>query len=343
MAACVSSAARLAPPRELAARARSNARARRAVRHRAMASSPDADADTTPTEADLSPPPLPPSRRQTLVSALAASALASASPLASAPALAAESARTVLVVGATGATGRLVVEELRQRGDADAAVVAAVRSEAKAKKLGVDEGDVKLLPGFDVTMPADELATAMKSVGATIVVICTGFVPGNPFKMAAAARAVDNEGVVHLVDAAVRSGTVRRVVLISSILTDGRAMGAEDSPGFKITNAFGGVLDEKLVGERALVDSGLEYCIVRPAGLRGEPPKTALVATPRNVMASGEVSRELVARVMAEAAFAPAAAGKIVEIAEAGTFSPGYEPADVARFVVGDDKTKWFP
>ena len=343
MAACVSSAARLAPPRELAARARSNARARRAVRHRAMASSPDADADTTPTEADLSPPPLPPSRRQTLVSALAASALASASPLASAPALAAESARTVLVVGATGATGRLVVEELRRRGDADAAVVAAVRSEAKAKKLGVDEGDVKLLPGFDVTMPADELATAMKSVGATIVVICTGFVPGNPFKMAAAARAVDNEGVVHLVDAAVRSGTVRRVVLISSILTDGRAMGAEDSPGFKITNAFGGVLDEKLVGERYLIDSGLEYCIVRPAGLRGEPPKTELIATPGNVMASGEVSRELVARVMAEAAFAPGAAGKIVEIAEVGTFAPGYEPADVNRYVVGDDKSRWFP
>ena len=222
-----------------------------------------------------------------------------------------------------------------------AGITAAVRSPEKASKLGIDRGGVELLPGFHVTAPADVLAGPMK--GTDVVVICTGFVPGNPFKMAAAARAVDNEGVVHLVDAAVRSGTVRRVVLISSILTDGRAMGAEDSPGFKITNAFGGVLDEKLVGERALVDSGLEYCIVRPAGLRGEPPKTALVATPRNVMASGEVSRELVARVMAEAAFAPAAAGKIVEIAEAGTFSPGYEPADVARFVVGDDKTKWFP
>jgi len=339
MAACVSSAARLVPSKEFAARARSNARARRAVRHRAMASSPDAD--TTPAEANLSE--RPPSRRQTLVSALVASVLASASPLASSPALAAEGKRTVLVVGATGATGRLVVDELRRRGDADAAVVAAVRSEEKAKKLGVDKGDVELLPGFDVTMSADVLATAMKSVDAEIVVVSTGFVPGNPFKMAAAAHAVDNEGVVHLVDAAKRSGTVKRIVLISSILTDGRAMGAEDSPGFKITNAFGGVLDEKLVGERALIDSGVEYCIVRPAGLRGEPPKTELVVTPGNVMASGEVSRELVARVMAEAAFAPGAAGKIVEIAETGTFAPGYEPADVSRFVVGDDKTRWFP
>ena len=339
MAACVSSAARLVPSKEFAARARSNARARRAARPRAMASSPHAD--TTPAEANLSE--RPPSRRQTLVSALAASVLANASPLASSPALAAEGKRTVLVVGATGATGRLVVDELRRRGDADAAVVAAVRSEEKAKKLGVDKGDVELLPGLDVTMSADVLATAMKSVDAEIVVVCTGFVPGNPFKMAAAARAVDNEGVVHLVDAAKRSGTVKRIVLISSILTDGRAMGAEDSPGFKITNAFGGVLDEKLVGERALIDSGVEYCIVRPAGLRGEPPKTELVVTPGNVMASGEGSRELVARVMAEAAFAPGAAGKIVEIAETGTFAPGYEPAEVSRYVVGDDKTRWFP
>ena len=340
MAACVSSAARLAPPRASAARARAHARARRAERRLAMAFSPD---DTTPTAADLAPS-RPPSRRQTLVSALAASVLAGASPLASSPALAAEGARTVLVVGATGATGRLVVEELRRRGEADAAVVAAVRSEEKAKKLlSLDKGDVGLMPGFDVTMPADVLAPLMKSVDAEIVVVCTGFVPGNPFKMASAARAVDNEGVVHLVDAARRSGTVRRVVLISSILTDGRAMGAEDSPGFKITNAFGGVLDEKLVGERYLIDSGLEYCIVRPAGLRGEPPKSELIATPGNVMASGEVSRELVARVMAEAAFAPGAAGKIVEIAEVGTFASGYEPADVNRYVVGDDRSRWFP
>ena len=219
-----------------------------------------------------------------------------------------------------------MVDELRRRGDADAAVVAAVRSEEKAKKLGVDKGDVELLPGFDVTMSADVLATAMKSVDAEIVVVCTGFVPGNPFKMAAAAHAVDNEGVVHLVDAAKRSGTVKRIVLISSILTDGRAMGAEDSPGFKITNAFGGVLDEKLVGERALIDSGVEYCIVRPAGLRGEPPKTELVVTPGNVMASGEVSRELVARVMAEAAFAPAPRARSSRLRKPEPSRPGTSP-----------------
>ena len=244
----------------------------------------------------------------------------------------------ILVVGATGQTGQLVVDELRRRGGAG--ITAAVRSPEKASKLGIDRGGVELLPGFDVTAPADVLAGPMK--GTDVVVICTGFVPGNPFKMAQAAHAVDNEGVVHLVDAAKAAG-VKRVVLISSILTDGRAMGAADSPGFKITNAFGGVLDEKLVGEKHLQESGVEYVIVRPAGLRGEPPKTQLVATPGNVMASGEVSRELVARVMAEAAFAPSAANKIVEIAEEGTFAPGYTPEGVEGYLVGDDKSRWFP
>ena len=269
---------------------------------------------------------------------------APAAPAAAAAVSAAAAAPRIVVVGATGQTGALVVDALRRRGGA-ASVVAAVRSAEKARKLGVDRGGVELLPDFDVTADAATLAERLGGCGAAapdVLIIATGFVPGNPFKMAAAARAVDNEGVVHLVDAAKRAG-VRRVVLISSILVDGRAMGAEDSPGFKITNAFGGVLDEKLVGERALEGSGLEWVIVRPAGLRADSPKTPLVATPGNVMASGEVSRALVADVMAEAAFAKDAAGKIVEIAEVGTFAPGYEPENVARYVVGEDRSKWFP
>jgi uncharacterized protein YbjT (DUF2867 family) len=321
------------------------------ARVRASRDDPDASSsspETTPTTA---------TRRATLATALALlaaprAALADDAP-AAAPAAAAAAAAVsaaaappprIVVVGATGQTGALVVDALRRRGGA-ASVVAAVRSAEKARKLGVDRGGVELLPDFDVTADAATLAERLGGGGAAapdVLIIATGFVPGNPFKMAAAARAVDNEGVVHLVDAAKNAG-VRRVVLISSILVDGRAMGAEDSPGFKITNAFGGVLDEKLVGERALEGSGLEWVIVRPAGLRADSPKTPLVATPGNVMASGEVSRALVADVMAEAAFAKDAAGKIVEIAEAGTFAPGYEPENVARYQVGEDRSKWFP
>ena len=36
-----------------------------------------------------------------------------------------------------------------------AGITAAVRSPEKASKLGIDRGGVELLPGFDVTAPAD--------------------------------------------------------------------------------------------------------------------------------------------------------------------------------------------
>ena len=51
----------------------------------------------------------------------------------------------------------------------------------------------------------------------------------------AAAHAVDNVGTIALVDAAKAAG-VKKVVMVSSILTNGRAWGQENSPGFQVIN-----------------------------------------------------------------------------------------------------------
>ena len=57
------------------------------------------------------------------------------------------------------------------------------------------------LRGIDVeTLGVGELTASLK--GADGLVIAVGFVPGNPFKMTAAAAAVDNVGTVKLIDAA---------------------------------------------------------------------------------------------------------------------------------------------
>ena len=64
--------------------------------------------------------------------------------------------------------------------------------------------------------------------------------PGNPFKMDDSAKAVDNVGTVALIDAAKAAG-VKKVVLVSSILTDAESWGQLESAGYKITNAFGKV------------------------------------------------------------------------------------------------------
>ena len=88
------------------------------------------------------------------------------------------------------------------------------------------------------------------------------------------------------------------MVLVSSILTNGRSWGQEKSPGFVITNAFGGVLDEKIEAENYLRASGLDYTIVRPGGLKAEAPTGELEVYGEDKLNSGEVSRDLVAAVV---------------------------------------------
>ena len=112
---------------------------------------------------------------------------------------------------------------------------------------------------------------------------------------------MDNVGTKNLVAAATELG-VKNFILVSSILTNGRAIGQDKSPGFVITNAFGGVLDEKLEAENFLRQSGMRYAIVRPGGLKdaGTAPAGPIVVAPEDSAFSGEISRDGVAEVVAE-------------------------------------------
>eukprot|EP00193_Tetraselmis_chui_P019193 CAMPEP_0177789844 /NCGR_PEP_ID=MMETSP0491_2-20121128/23001_1 /TAXON_ID=63592 /ORGANISM="Tetraselmis chuii, Strain PLY429" /LENGTH=338 /DNA_ID=CAMNT_0019311805 /DNA_START=58 /DNA_END=1076 /DNA_ORIENTATION=+ len=227
--------------------------------------------------------------------------LIAAAPLVAAPPAATAAPKRVLVVGATGATGRLVVEALKSISGVE--VLAGVRNLDKARSQGLESDGVQLVKIDD---------------SADTVICATGFVPGiNIFKMGEQAHAVDNVGTVNLVDAAKQAG-VSKFVLVSSILTNGRGWGQADSAGFKITNAFGGVLDEKLVAEKHLKASGLDYTIVRPGGLKNEQ-SGKLAFSGEDTLASGEVDRALVAKVMAQAAVSPSSSKKVVEIIETGT------------------------
>jgi len=107
-----------------------------------------------------------------------------------------------------------------------------------------------------------------------------------------------------------------QVVMVSSILTNGRAWGQEKSPGFVITNAFGQVLDEKLVAENYLKASGLDYTIVRPGGLKAKPPSGSLKVSKEDSLNSGEISRDLVADVTVAALSDAAVSNKVLEIIE---------------------------
>jgi len=243
------------------------------------------------------------------------------------PAFAAASSK-VVVAGATGQTGRRILERLAQSGDLD--VIGGVRNVPKAtdslnesstvvrgamvqKVSSVDTSAVNLKK-LDVVMDSvDDLAKGMEDASA--LVIATGFVPGNPLKMNAAAHDVDNVGTIKLIDAAKKIG-VKKIVMVSSILTNGRNWGQEKSAGFIITNAFGNVLDEKLVAENYLKSSGIDYTIVRPGGLKAKPPTGALQISGEDTLNSGEISRDLVADVCVASLTDSKASNKVLEIIE---------------------------
>lgn len=235
---------------------------------------------------------------------------------------------TVVVAGATGQTGRRVLERLVDQGRYQ--VVAGVRSVDKAikslsesstvirgamvQKVASVETSALDLRHLDVVQDSvGDIAATLQ--GADSLIIAVGFVPGNPLKMSAAAHDVDNVGTCRLIDAAKQAG-VKKVVLVSSILTNGRAWGQEKSPGFVVTNAFGGVLDEKIVAENYLRASGLDYTIVRPGGLKAKPPSGELFVSAEDTLNAGEISRDLVADVCIASLSDPKVSKKVIEIIE---------------------------
>jgi putative NADH-flavin reductase len=182
------------------------------------------------------------------------------------PALAADDRgkRTIAVAGATGQTGRRVLERLANTSGLK--VIGGVRNVDKASKSLAEDSTVVrgamiqkvgsvdtaavVLQHIDVVQDSvDQMAEVLQ--GTDGLVIATGFVPGNPLKMNEAAHAVDNIGTCKLVDAAKKAG-VKKIVMVSSILTNGPGWGQEKSPGYIVTNAFGKVLEEKLVAEKYL-------------------------------------------------------------------------------------------
>lgn len=204
----------------------------------------------------------------------------------------------VLVAGATGRTGRLVLDELRR--DPRYAIRPLARDVAAARRdVG---GDYAWVEG-DVTKPAT-LARAM--AGVSLVVIAIGATersgPNSP-------EFVDYGGVRHLTDAA-RAAGVRQVVLESS-------MGVGSGGGLlgMLLNLISGdALEWKAKGEAYLRSSSVPYTIVRPGGLTDEPGGRTGLVLQQGDQGSGRISRADVAAVLIAALDNPDALGKTFEV-----------------------------
>lgn len=167
----------------------------------------------------------------------------------------------ILVLGATGATGQLIVRDATANGHY---VVALVRAKARANLPGAEviEGDVR-----------DEgtLARALNGCDAVVSALGTGM----------GLREVDLLTVAtHALVAAMTRAGVRRLICISALgVGDSRNHG-----GFVFDRLFqplllGPAYKDKDRQEAAIRASSLDWVVVRPAMLTNDPPRGRIRAT----------------------------------------------------------------
>ncbi|MCU0535930.1 MAG: SDR family oxidoreductase [Hydrococcus sp. Prado102] len=196
------------------------------------------------------------------------------------------------VAGATGQTGRRIVQELVAK---NIPVRALVRNLEAAKEILPAEAELVL---GDVLKPE----TLAQAIGDSTVLLCaTGAKPSldptGPFQ-------VDYQGTKNLVDVAKAKG-IEHFVLVSSLCA---------SKFFHPLNLFWLILYWKKQGETYLMESGLTYTIVRPGGLKNEDSSDPIVMSSADTLFDGSIPRTKVAQVSVESLLQSSARNKIVEI-----------------------------
>ena len=200
---------------------------------------------------------------------------------------------SVLVVGATGQTGRHIVSELIAR---KVPVRALVRNLEKAQEI-LPSSEVEFVVG-DVLKP-ETLTTAVADCN--FLICATGAAPSFDFTQP---YRVDYQGTKNLVDVA-RQNEIEHFVIVSSLCV---------SKFFHPLNLFWLVLWWKKQAENYLKQSGLTYTIVRPGGLKNEDNSDNIVMSSADTLFEGSIPRQKVAQVCVESLFQSAAKNKIVEI-----------------------------
>jgi uncharacterized protein YbjT (DUF2867 family) len=196
------------------------------------------------------------------------------------------------VAGATGETGRRIVQELVAR---NIPVRALVRDAEKARAILPPEAE--LVVG-DVLNPESLIA----ALGDSTVLLCaTGakpsFDPTGPYQ-------VDFEGTKNLVEAA-KAKKIEQFVLVTSLCV---------SQFFHPLNLFWLILVWKKQAEEYLQKSGLAYTIVRPGGLKNDDNSDRIIMQGADTLFDGSIPRQKVAQVCVEALFDAASRNKTVEI-----------------------------
>lgn len=236
--------------------------------------------------------------------------------------------RHVLVTGATGRTGSLVVQKLQQRPE-QFVVRGFARSAQKIQALfgttdGFYVGDIRDPQTLEEAIAGcDALVILTSAIPQIKAPPAEGQRPEFTFPEGEMPEQIDYEGQLNQIEAAKRVG-VKQIVLVGS-------MGGtnENHPLNRIGD--GKILIWKRKAEQALAESGIDYTIIRAGGLLDLPggrrelivgdDDTLLINPPEGVPTS--IPRADVAELVVQALFEPNARNKAFDVISKTEDTPG--------------------
>jgi len=167
--------------------------------------------------------------------------------------------KKILIIGANGKVGRLIVEKLKN--ETDFKPIAFIRDEKQA--IFFDDIDVKHIVG-SVEGTVESIAEVMSGVDVIVFTAGSGGKTGYDKTLS-----VDLDGAVKTMEAALKAN-VKRYIMVSAIHADNRE--AWDTSKIKPYYIA------KHYADRILKTIGLDYTILRPGRLLDEPG-TGKIAT----------------------------------------------------------------
>lgn len=229
-------------------------------------------------------------------------------------------ALNVLVTGAGGRTGRLVLESLVAAGDAYDAT-GLVRSKARAKEsmeetyarveARLSEGDITKEETLREPLKGKDALVILTSAVPKMNPPVEGQAPSFYYEEGGMPETVDWHGAKRQIDLAIEAG-VKHVVLVGS-------MGSTDDANQLNRIGNGNILRFKRKAELYLIGSGVDYTIINPAGLCNEEPGKRELVVGHNdelftVYGRGTIPRKDVARVVTSALSTEKARNKAFDI-----------------------------
>ena len=207
-------------------------------------------------------------------------------------------AMNVVIVGGHGKIALRLEKLLAERGDSPRGIIRKTEQADDLEAIGAEPIvlDIENVDDID-----DALA------GADAVVFAAGAGPGSG---PARKRTVDYGGAVKLADAA-RSQEISRYVMVSSIGSNRPETWSDQMRPYQ---------EAKAEADKYLMESGLDYTIIRPGGLTDDPGTGNVQVGER--LDYGKVTRDDVAAVIAECLVAENTIGKDFDLLNDGTPIP---------------------